>query len=130
MTTPRSSLHTISYEKATEDLDAGKPLPPPPPSKHEVDLWENGRLECLAKLTRWNDLAENTLAEVDGATNRLWEEQYIDPYLNYFMESHIKLKERWPELWDFIDSANAEQKEFLESKFGSGVYHHHVSDHG
>jgi hypothetical protein len=40
------------------------------PSEQEMDLWENGRLECLAKLTKWDDLAANTLEEVEHDTNR------------------------------------------------------------
>ncbi len=40
------------------------------PSEQEMDLWENGRLECLAKLTKWDDLAANTLEEVEHEINR------------------------------------------------------------
>jgi hypothetical protein len=40
------------------------------PTEQEMDLWENGRLECLAKLTKWDDLAANTLEEVEHDTNR------------------------------------------------------------
>lgn len=40
------------------------------PSEQEMDLWENGRLECLAKLTKWDDLAANTLEEVEHDTTK------------------------------------------------------------
>jgi hypothetical protein len=42
-----------------------------------------------------------------------------EPYLNYYMQSHLKLKERWPELWNFVAAAAAheQQKEKLEQSF-------------
>jgi hypothetical protein len=71
-----------------------------------MDLWENGRLECLAKLTKWDDLAANTLEEVEHDTKRLFDERYTDPYLSYFIVSNSKVKQRWPDLWQFVDTAN------------------------
>ncbi len=38
-----------------------------------MDLWENGRLECLARLTKWDDLAMNTLEEIEHETSNLFE---------------------------------------------------------
>jgi hypothetical protein len=29
----------------------------------QIDLWEEGKLECLAKLGRWEDLNKSTLVE-------------------------------------------------------------------
>lgn len=40
------------------------------PTEQEMDLWENGRLECLARLTKWDDLAANTLEEVEHNTTQ------------------------------------------------------------
>src|SRR5690554_4953299 len=48
------------YEEATHHLDEGKPWEGVAPTAQEEEHWENGRLECLVNLTRWNDLAENT----------------------------------------------------------------------
>jgi DNA-dependent protein kinase catalytic subunit len=79
-------------------------------------LWENGRLECFAQLTRWQDLAENTLAEVGNPQN-LWQGKYIDPYLRHFIVSHLKQKERWPELLSFFDQQEGQHREMLEHQF-------------
>lgn len=50
------------------------------------------------------------------------EDRYIDPYLPYFIHSHIKLKERWPDLWQFVDavygnSTNIAWRQRLEQDF-------------
>lgn len=37
---------------------------------------------------------------------RLFEERYADPYLSYFIVSNSKVKQRWPDLWQFVDAAN------------------------
>jgi hypothetical protein len=36
---------------------------------------------------------------------RLFEDRYADPYLSYFIVSHSKVKQRWPDLWQFVDTA-------------------------
>eukprot|EP01087_Luapelamoeba_hula_P000112 TRINITY_DN10064_c0_g1_i1.p1 TRINITY_DN10064_c0_g1~~TRINITY_DN10064_c0_g1_i1.p1 ORF type:complete len:1634 (-),score=246.38 TRINITY_DN10064_c0_g1_i1:51-4931(-) len=96
------------YEEATEHAAAGKPWPESStPTDQEVDLWETGRLECLVKLTKWEDLALNTLAEIEDEPARALTDQYCDPYLSYLLHSHSKLKQRWPDLWLFIDSVYA-----------------------
>ncbi len=82
----------------------------------QEDLWENGRLECFAQLTRWQDLAENTLEEVGDAQN-VWKPKYIDPYLRHFITSHLKLKERWPALHAFVDQQDAAHRDILEAQF-------------
>ncbi len=33
--------------------------------------------------------------------------RYAEPYLSYYLQSHSKLKQRWPDLWQFIDSVNS-----------------------
>jgi len=37
--------------------------------------------------------------------HRLFEDRYADPYLSYFIVSHSKVKQRWPDLWQFVDTA-------------------------
>lgn len=92
------------YHSATEKLDAGQFTINP--SQYEADLWENGRLECFVKLTRWDILAKNILTEIDDDLSQLWTSQYKDPYLKFFVDSAINLKELWPQLHDFIDGDN------------------------
>lgn len=55
------------YQTATEKLDQQLIRV----STQESDLWENGRLECLMKLTKWDNLAKNTMTEIeDDVRNR------------------------------------------------------------
>lgn len=57
------------YHQAVQQLDEKKFEKVP--SSYETDIWENGRLECMAKLGRWAGLAENTLHQVDNDPNLL-----------------------------------------------------------
>lgn len=107
------------YDSATEKADRSikkedwKGLPP---NREEIDMWESSRMECLMKLTRWEDLSKNTEAQVEQTSN-LWSSEYKDPYLKYYVESNLHLKEKWPELWSFVSSATEENKKILEQEF-------------
>lgn len=46
------------YDKAIEQLDKNDWGNLPKPTTQEVEFWENARLECLMKLTRWEDLGK------------------------------------------------------------------------
>eukprot|EP01126_Amoeba_proteus_P031268 TRINITY_DN30721_c0_g1_i1.p1 TRINITY_DN30721_c0_g1~~TRINITY_DN30721_c0_g1_i1.p1 ORF type:complete len:120 (-),score=14.16 TRINITY_DN30721_c0_g1_i1:273-632(-) len=54
------------------------------------------------KLTRWDHLAKNTLAEVEGQLDLLFDEKYKDPYLHYFLLSNMYTKQYWPNLDSFF----------------------------
>ena len=69
--------------KALTHLDSGQEWDGPTPTTTEIDLWEEGNLECLAKLGKWEDLQKNTLVEFPD-TDELFYEKNMDPYLNYF----------------------------------------------
>jgi hypothetical protein len=71
----------------------------------------------------WNDLAENTLEEVQHSPNALWNDDTVDPYLRYFLVSHEKQKAKWPDLWGFLDTSMNEQqkRDYLESGFISDL---------
>lgn len=92
-----------------------------PPTDQEVDLWENGLLECYVKLTDWELLNKNTHAEIEGRTEILWQDNYREPYLGYYVRSSMKIKDKWPELWQFIDKCDEQQKAILEQQFSAGV---------
>ena len=59
------------YESVLRKLDSN--LLPEQPTETEEQIWETGRLECFTRLGMWEDLAENTLAEVNYDAKRLWE---------------------------------------------------------
>jgi hypothetical protein len=46
--------------------------------------------------------------------------KYIGSYLRYYIVSHLKLKEKWPDVVDFVDRADASQREYLEHHFAPG----------
>eukprot|EP01125_Pyxidicula_operculata_P008002 TRINITY_DN2699_c0_g1_i1.p1 TRINITY_DN2699_c0_g1~~TRINITY_DN2699_c0_g1_i1.p1 ORF type:complete len:2900 (-),score=828.74 TRINITY_DN2699_c0_g1_i1:54-8009(-) len=111
------------YHNATEILDQGKFNPPP--SDWETDLWEIGRLECFVKLTQWDYLLKNTMAEIDNDTIKLWDNLYKDPYLRYYIHSSMNSKNTWNDLWQFLDRTTTQQKEELEKNFSmelSNIY--------
>ena len=95
----------------------------PAPTNNEIDLWEEGKLECLAKLGKWEDLQKNTLVEFPD-TDELFSEKNMDPYLYYFLVSHIKLKDTWPNLFKFIDGTEGNNKRILEEKYDPGMWRH------
>jgi hypothetical protein len=102
-------------------LDSGQEWEGPNPTNTEIDLWEEGKLECLAKLGNWEDLQKNVLVEF-ADTDALFLEKNMDPYLNYFLVSHMKIKETWPNLFKFVDTAEGDNKVILEEKFNPGMF--------
>ncbi|RHZ54169.1 hypothetical protein Glove_429g27 [Diversispora epigaea] len=59
--------------------------------ENEIRVWEEGRFECYVKLSQWDDLAETVLLDIDRDLDKLWDDDYQDPYLQYFMRSMFKL---------------------------------------
>lgn len=51
------------YTQAVDALDAGQMNPVP--ISYETDIWEAGRLECMARLGKWPDLAKNASKPVE-----------------------------------------------------------------
>ena len=102
-------------------MDSGRDWDGPKPTPTEIDLWEDGKLDCLAKLGKWEDLQKNILVEFPD-TDELFSEEKKDPYLNYFLVSHIKHKESWPNLFKFVDGSEGINKAILEDKFTPGTY--------
>ncbi len=114
-------LYTWIYIKALAHLDSGSDWEGPAPTNNEIDLWEEGKLECLAKLGKWEDLQKNTLVEFPD-TNELFLEKNMYPYLDYFLVSHIKLRESWQNLYKFVDSVEGDNKKVLEDKYTPGIF--------
>ena len=109
------------YIKALAHLDSGKDWDGPNPTNTEIDLWEEGKLDCLAKLGKWEDLQKNILVEFPD-TDDLFSEKNMDPYLYDFLVSHIKHKETWPNLFKFVDSSEGDHKAILEDRFTPGTF--------
>lgn len=63
----------MTLQALQEDWDE-KPL------EAEVDLWDEGRMQCLARMTQWDDLeaiAKQGLREgEDASLDRLWEDPF------------------------------------------------------
>ncbi|KAG0257869.1 hypothetical protein DFQ27_004903 [Actinomortierella ambigua] len=57
----------------------------------EIGIWEMGRLECLERLGNWEDLAANVLNDLADQPITAWDAEFQDPYLRYFLNSHLKL---------------------------------------
>lgn len=124
------------YEEAARLMDGDGPWEAGVrPSAQELDFWENGRLECMSKLLNWGALADNVLCEVAGTDpgtaappplerlDGLFSERYRDVYLDHFVRSHVRLRERWPFLWDFVSRAATMPAagELLEGRFSPQI---------
>ena len=104
-----TSSRTQSSTSSASELDDVSDL--------EIGLWYSGRLECFNRLSYWDELAANTLVEVHN-TEQLWEREYREPYLGYFLRSHIKTRAKWPALYEFLDNTKDPQhREYLEAHF-------------
>ncbi|GJJ77035.1 DNA-dependent protein kinase catalytic subunit [Entomortierella parvispora] len=57
----------------------------------EKNIWAQGRLECLEHLGNWDTLEENMISDLDHDPREVWTEEYLDPYLYYYLTSYIKL---------------------------------------
>ena len=89
------------------------------PRKDELDLWEDGRLECLENMIRWGDLAECAKAEAEHNLGDLWtiaDEQYRHLYVR----GSYRCQEYWAELFQFTDNAlvNEEHADWLKTHYG------------
>ncbi|CAG8761565.1 15165_t:CDS:2, partial [Acaulospora colombiana] len=93
---------------------------------NEVRMWEEGRFECFVKLSQWESLADTVLVDIDKNLNKLWEDEYQDPYLQYFMQSMFKLAHGTEDhdfhrqnFLDFIEDAmtDSERKTLLVSQY-------------
>ncbi|CAG8447289.1 28742_t:CDS:10 [Dentiscutata erythropus] len=91
----------------------------------EVTVWEEGRFECFEKLSKWDDLAETVCVDIDSDLEKLWDQDFQYPYLQYFMHSFFKLVHGQTEenhrnmFFSFIDRAlsDPERKSFLTSQY-------------
>ncbi|KAF9390467.1 hypothetical protein CPB97_009177 [Podila verticillata] len=57
----------------------------------EQNIWANGRLEALEALGNWDILEKNMVMDLEGDPEKVWTEEYIDPYLHYYLTSYTKL---------------------------------------
>ncbi|KAJ3092198.1 hypothetical protein HK102_009852 [Quaeritorhiza haematococci] len=82
-------LHGLeSYLKGTETEEY---------EEYEVDIWARARLECLAKLGRWDEVGVNVMEDIHDRVDTLWEEGTQDPCLDYFIRSFLRLKDGYVE---------------------------------
>ncbi|CAG8470552.1 4251_t:CDS:10, partial [Scutellospora calospora] len=91
----------------------------------EITVWEEGRFECFEKLSKWDDLAETVCVDIDNDLDKLWDQDYQYPYLQYFMHSLFKLAHGDNDVihrdmfFDFVDRAlsDSERKSFLTAQY-------------
>jgi len=104
----------------------------------EKNIWAQGRLECLEHLGNWDTLEENMISDLDHDPMEVWTEEYLDPYLYYYLTSYTKLVDgrrvdEMLELWSadnpnplfkFIDDAmnHPVHQNILTSQYQPGKY--------
>ena len=65
------------------------------PTVEEVDLWDRERFDCLRSLTKWNELRDNVLLNVDNELGRLFDrESEQHRYLDHFLTASTKSFQR------------------------------------
>ncbi|KAF9419367.1 hypothetical protein BGZ94_009435, partial [Podila epigama] len=99
----------------------------------EKTIWANGRLECLEYLGDWDILEQNMMMDMENDSSVVWTEDYIDPYLHYYLTCYTKLVdgrtedgmlESWTAdnpnpLFDFLHKAmnDAGRRQILTSQY-------------
>ncbi|XP_067044034.1 DNA-dependent protein kinase catalytic subunit-like isoform X2 [Acropora muricata] len=76
---------------ATESWPGGEP------QREEEDLWDDGRLQCFANLTQWENVEKFSLLSIDdGDTpdiDKVWTDPFFqEHYLPYLITSKLKLQ--------------------------------------
>ncbi|KAL8588517.1 hypothetical protein ACOMHN_043866 [Nucella lapillus] len=111
------------YEQALDEDWEVKPL------DAEVDLWDEGRMQCLARLTQWTELETVAQRGVNAgdptpALTAVWDDSFCtETYLPYLLRSKVKQLLQGDEgqqpLLSFIDESMKvpEQKMHLESRY-------------
>ena len=110
----------LTYDKSLDQLDAADGSSMVTEDlEFEGSIWEQSRLECMNKLLMWDTLAENTLKEVDDEPENVWQAEYRVPFLNYFIQSHVKNRNLLDNLLAFVEKgmANDEHRSVLENEF-------------
>ncbi|ORE12935.1 hypothetical protein BCV71DRAFT_230098, partial [Rhizopus microsporus] len=105
----------------------------------ETHLWQEQMLHCYEKLTQWDDIVKDIYAAIPRRDyNKLWEPEYQDPYLYYFMRSFTKQRNGvtdeegneipWSDenpnpLFSFIEKAlkNSNQRQFMLRHYSCDV---------
>lgn len=106
----------ITFDKALDHDQAGRPWEGTAPTPKEIDYWEDERLECCHLLTEWENLRENVLVQFDQDRSKIWSS---DIYLRHYILSTSKITKYQQELYDFISQGLSEplKREKLEAKY-------------
>ncbi|CAO3576402.1 unnamed protein product [Absidia cylindrospora] len=59
----------------------------------EYNLWAKEGLRCFEQLTQWDDVSFHVSNDLGGEYTKLWDKNYLIPYLHYFLRSNTKLRE-------------------------------------
>jgi hypothetical protein len=104
------------YEKVLGNIDrSGKAGLSPT----ELELLEDSRLDCMAKLTDWNNVFQNAAAELgQNPVATVWKKgRDRDVYLYAYLHSALMVKEQRDDAYKFVDkslASSSEAKDILE----------------
>lgn len=81
---------------ATESWTSGEP------QQEEEDLWDDGRLQCFANLTQWENLEKFSVLNIDDSESpdldKVWTDTFLqEHYLPHMITSKLKLQCQWGE---------------------------------
>ncbi|XP_035828316.1 DNA-dependent protein kinase catalytic subunit [Aplysia californica] len=118
----KAALRAYREAMTCESWEDGDPL------EAEVDFWDDNRMECLNRLTQWQDLEEVSVRGVDSSDepnlDKVWEDTfYQEHYLPYMVRSKLKLvlagEGNQQPLLTFMDRALSDEgkKQYIQSRY-------------
>jgi hypothetical protein len=79
------------------------------PTDDEVGQWEDGLLDCLSRLGRWNELDERVMADGDSKFDNLWDPTLINTHVRHNVRAALRLGgDRAEALGEAVRAAMAE----------------------
>lgn len=111
------------YEQATQWLDEGAGHTwdnGENPPEHEINLWEDERMECFRRLGQWQIAEQNVLAQTDNDVNKLWEQPSADSLTRIFLQGALRLPDAYlPTAVKFVEDSSKDGNKLarLETRF-------------
>ncbi|KAJ5076723.1 DNA-dependent protein kinase catalytic subunit [Anaeramoeba ignava] len=83
---------------------------------YEDQMWSLSRLECLAKLQKWDDVSSDLDRQFNTNLNQLFDTKYQDSLLKYFIISHLRNEDKKKKLTEilFANDLNQENMKIIE----------------
>ncbi|CAG8674821.1 9711_t:CDS:10, partial [Gigaspora margarita] len=65
---------------------------------NDVTFWEEGRLECFEKLSKWDDLAETVHLDIDSNLEKLWDQDFQIVEMEEYPSKRLDPSNSWDDI--------------------------------